>query len=88
MASHWLVNASSISTLLKRAQRASSDPTSQAAQRVLAQVAKLSPPLLKSHVPELQLALSDKKSVRTVEVAIQALAQLCRADPSCVPRDK
>lgn len=87
-ASRWIINRSSIAGLLKRAARPDSDPLGVAAQRLLAAVAKYCSPLLRTHVPELLLALADKKSVRTVEVAIQSLAQVCRADPSCVPRDK
>ncbi|KAF8582552.1 ARM repeat-containing protein [Ramaria rubella] len=80
----WIINTSSIPSLVKRIQRApdtTSDDSPSEADR-LARVAKVAlsyiskhcPAIHKPHVGEFAKALADEKNVRLGEVALQALA--------------
>lgn len=84
-ASLWIINTSSIPSLVKRIQRAPTeegdDPSPSEAER-LARVAKVAlsfvskhcPAIYKPHVGEFVKALADEKNVRLAEVTLQALA--------------
>lgn len=86
-ASLWIINTSSIPSLVKRIQRAptedSDDPGPSDAER-LARVAKVAltyiskhcPAIYKPHVGEFAKALADEKNARLGEVGLQALAAL------------
>ncbi len=87
-ASRWIVNRSSISPLLERAARSQMDPAGMAARKILDYTAKWCPSLFKSHVAELQKSLMNNKSPHVVQVAMHALAQLVKQDPTSVSSDK
>jgi sister chromatid cohesion protein PDS5 len=84
-ASLWIINISSIPSLVKRIQRAlteeGGDPGPSEGERI-ARVAKVAltfvskhcPAIYKLHVGEFVKALADEKNARLGEVALQALA--------------
>lgn len=72
-ASLWVVNRSSIHTLLQRTGK--SDFIGAKAVKLLRYVSKHRPAILKTHIAELQKTLSDKLSTASVEAGIQCLAQ-------------
>lgn len=44
--------------------------------------------MYKSHVAELVIVMADKKNEKLAEMALQALAAVSKADPSCAPDDR
>ncbi|KAI5453422.1 Sister chromatid cohesion protein pds5 [Naganishia albida] len=72
-ASLWVVNRSSIHTLLQRTGK--SDFIGAKAVKLLRYVSKHRPAILKTHIAELQKTMSDKLSIASVEAGIQCLAQ-------------
>ncbi|KAF9226311.1 hypothetical protein BS17DRAFT_794477 [Gyrodon lividus] len=80
-----IINQSSISTLIKRVQKSS--PSSKHAQQLLTFISKHCPMLHKPHVSELTKAIADEKNAVSVEVGMQALAAVVRADESLVVFD-
>ncbi len=85
-----LLNHSSISPLIKRLQRP--DPahpnTAEVAAKLLSLIAKEGAPMYKTHVDELVIVMGDGKNERLAEVALQALAAVCKWNESCAPSDK
>ncbi|KIK94536.1 hypothetical protein PAXRUDRAFT_827895 [Paxillus rubicundulus Ve08.2h10] len=80
-----IINQSSIPTLIKKVQKSS--PSSKHAQQFLAFISKHCPILYKAHVSELTKAIADEKNMVLVEVGMQALAAVVRADESLVVFD-
>ncbi len=87
IASWMIVNHSSIPPLIKRLQRPESGNVTAAAARLLSLIAKECAPMFKTHVAELVIVMADKKSEKLSQMALQALAAVCKADPSCGPDD-
>ena len=95
-ASLWIVNQSSIPTLLKSVQKgepAGRKPTkahaaSANAKILLTTISKHCPDLFRAHVSEILKALAEDKNLPLVEVALQALSALCVKDASVLPSDK
>ena len=44
--------------------------------------------MFKSHVAELLIVMNDKKNGKVAEVAVQAMAAICKADPDCRQDDR
>ena len=44
--------------------------------------------MFKSHVAELLIVMNDKKNGKLAEVAVQAMAAICKADSECRPDDR
>ncbi|KAK4057405.1 Sister chromatid cohesion protein pds5 [Microbotryomycetes sp. JL221] len=96
-ATFWLVNRSSIPTLLKRLSTKSNkvkgnndsevEATASAAASLLQFVSKQLPIMYKSHVAELTVAIGGNEDERTATVALQGLSKLIRAD-STIKVDK
>ncbi|KAK8847427.1 hypothetical protein IAR55_005285 [Kwoniella newhampshirensis] len=87
--SAWnIVNHSSIPPLIKHLQKPNSEASALAAGRLLSTLAKEGPPMFKSHVPELVIVLSEKKNEKLVEVALQALAAVCKVYPEIAPSER
>lgn len=42
----------------------------------------------KSHIPQLILLLGEKKSPKAIEIALQGLAAICKAEPEAAPDDR
>ena len=87
-ASWMIVNHSSIPPLFKRLQRPDSPEVTAVAARYLSLIAKECAPMFKSHVSELVIVMADKRNDKLVEVALQALAEVCKADKECGPDDR
>jgi sister-chromatid-cohesion protein PDS5 len=79
-ASLWIVNRSSIHTLLQATGNA--DDTSSKAAQLLRFVSKHRPAIFKNHIAELQKTISDKRSSTSVEAGIRCLAQASFGNPS------
>lgn len=98
LGSLWIVNTTSIPTLVKRLQKGDhsgrSNSTSQVqvvanlAQTLLTTMSKHCPSVYRPHVGELIKAIADEKNPRLVEVCLQALAAVCKHEPSSTPTDK
>lgn len=76
---YLLVNRSSISSLLKRAQSRPADADKSfaaCAVRTLTEISKQRPSLYKSHIAELIKVLSNEKDEKLVQVALHALSRL------------
>lgn len=92
--SPWLLNQSSIPTLIKRVQKGHGNSTSQShetasyAQTLLTYISKHSPALYKPHISELTKAIADEKNTTLVEVCLRALAGVVKWDPKLAPTDK
>jgi sister-chromatid-cohesion protein PDS5 len=99
----WVVNASSVPTLLakfklkvtakRNAPRMSqSDATAVDAQKhaatLLQALCKRCPAALKVHLPEFAVALMDDKNDMLAEMALQGIAALAVHDRSLIPSDK
>lgn len=94
----YIVNQSSIPTLVKRLQRG--DPTGDGygtssaqlsannAQALLTVISKHCPALYKPHIGELSKAIAEEKNPRLVEVCLQALAASVRWDEKLAPTDR
>lgn len=41
-----------------------------------------------AHVPELLIAIGQQKNEKLVEIALQALASVCKYQPSVAPKDR
>lgn len=91
-AAGWmLINRSSITGFVKRLVKPEGrDPAriAEISKRYLSLIAKECPPMYKSHVDQLVVAINDKKNDVLVEVALQALAALCKLDKDARPKDK
>ena len=91
-ASFNIVNPSSISPLIKVLSRPGNIPTKEArinaSSRLLSLMAKECAPMYGSHVAELGVVMTDKKTAKLAEVALQALAALARVDPKSIPDDE
>jgi sister-chromatid-cohesion protein PDS5 len=86
-----ILNHSAVSPLIKRMQRSEGprgDAMSRSAFELFAFMAKECPPMLKSHVPELVIVMSDKKNALLSEAALRGLASVCKAHPESAPDDK
>ena len=44
--------------------------------------------MYEKHLPELLICIGQQKNERLVEVALQALASVCRYDQTLAPKDK
>ncbi|KAH8116096.1 armadillo-type protein [Phellopilus nigrolimitatus] len=97
-ASLWIVNLSSVPTLVKRLQKGDhhtgGKSTSLAqvmadnAQTLLTTMSKSCPAVYRSHISEFTKAIADEKNPRLVEVCLQALAAVCKNEPGITPSDK
>ena len=97
-ASLRLINQSSIPTLIKHVRngdfseqsqsQSSADISAKNASIILNCIAKYSPAMFRSHVPELVKSVADEKHDRLVEVSLHALSALLQWDPSLTPTDK
>ncbi|KAI5121999.1 hypothetical protein M0805_001831 [Coniferiporia weirii] len=97
-ASLWIVNQSSIPTLVKRLQKGDhfrkGKGTSQIqvnannAEALLVMMSKHCPSVHRAHVSEFSKAIADEKNPRLVEVCLQALASVCRSEPGITQSDK
>ncbi|KDQ08190.1 hypothetical protein BOTBODRAFT_118968 [Botryobasidium botryosum FD-172 SS1] len=83
----WIINPSSVSTLVKRVQKGD-HYTSTNAATVLSYLSKFNPAILKSHIAEFTRGVLEDKSTALVEVCLQALAALSRWEPGLSPNDK
>ncbi len=83
-----IVNHSSIPPLIKRLQRPETRNLAAVAARFLSLIAKECAPMFKNHVAELLIVMADKSNDKLAEVALQALAAVCKADPACCPDDR
>ncbi|ORY30387.1 armadillo-type protein [Naematelia encephala] len=92
VASFNIVNHSSIPALLKVLQKAPvgehGRASTAAAARFLALMAKECPPMFKPHIAELVIVMGDKKNEKLSEVALQALAAVCKLDPEYAPDER
>ncbi|KAJ9093577.1 hypothetical protein QFC19_008306 [Naganishia cerealis] len=79
-ASIWIINRSSIPTLLQKT--AGTDTVGLKAVKLLRYVSKHRPSILRTHIAELQKALSDKVNILSVEAGMQCLAQASFGDSS------
>lgn len=79
-----IVNQSSVSTLIKRVQRADS----KHAQTLLTYISKHCPSLYRPHTSELTKAIADDKNARLVEAGMQALAAVSQSDEALAVNDK
>lgn len=92
--SSWILNQSSIPTLIKRVQKGHGNATSQShetaahAQTLLTYISKHSPAFYKPHVSELTKAIADEKNTTLVEVCLRALAGVLEWDAKLAPTDK
>ncbi|KAF9457542.1 armadillo-type protein [Collybia nuda] len=92
--SPWILNQSSIPTLIKRVQKGHGNATSQShataahAETLLTFVSKHSPALYKPHISELTKAIADEKNTTLVEVSLRALAGVISWDDKLAPTDK
>lgn len=93
----WIVNQSSIPTLVKRLQKVEggvgkADSRTQMAaknaQVLLKGISKHCPSLYRLHTSELAKAIADEKNKSLVEISLQALAAISRQDSSLAPTDK
>jgi sister-chromatid-cohesion protein PDS5 len=91
-ASFSILNPSSISPLLKALQSPPPGPRkdaiASAAARFLSFIAKECSPMFVNHVPGLLVTMSQQKNDKLVEVSLQALAAVCKVDPSVAPKDE
>ena len=101
-ASFWVINSSSIPTLVKKVQKASVEPKGKGkgkglsgaqlmgenARLLLVTISKFVPEMHKTHLSEYVKAIADDKSPRLVECCLQALASLVKSEPSLAPSDK
>ncbi|KLO11387.1 ARM repeat-containing protein [Schizopora paradoxa] len=98
-ASLWIVNQSSVPTLIKRLRRADASAASQNsnrradaaadnAQKLLTVMSKHLPTIFKSHVSELIKCIAEDANARLVEACLQALAAVSRAINGVAPTDK
>ncbi|WWD21518.1 hypothetical protein CI109_106004 [Kwoniella shandongensis] len=86
--SAWnIINHSSVSPLIKHLQKPASDASASAGARLVSTIAKEGAPMFKTHVSELVIVLSDKKNEKLVEVALQALAAVCKVFPEVTPSE-
>jgi sister-chromatid-cohesion protein PDS5 len=90
----WILNPSSIPTLIKRIQKGHGNATSQShataahAQTLLTFISKHSPAFYKAHISELTKAIADEKNSTLVEVCLHALAGVLEWDDKLAPTDK
>lgn len=95
----WLINQSSIPTLIKQVLKGKeSSGRSSAAVKVqtastnarllLTTISKHCPELYRAHVSQLLKAIADDKSERLIEIALQALAAVSKHDSGVIPSDK
>jgi hypothetical protein len=89
----WIVNQSSIPTMIKRLQLLKGNTVeaqtfADKLSIIFATISKCCPPILKPHVHEFYKALNDTQNPRLVEVALQAMASVARADKSVKPSDR
>jgi len=63
-------------------------PIAQAAASFLSLIAKECPPMYEKHMPELLICMGQQKNEKLVEVALQALASVCKYDQALAPRDR
>lgn len=86
-----IVNHSSIPPLIKVLQKPPSgnhdSNIADAAGKLMSLIAKECPPMFKSHVPELVIVMSNKND-RLSEVALQALAAVCKMEPESAPDER
>lgn len=91
-ASPWILNQSSVPTLVKCLQKV--DSHSEQARRadrarmLLSYISKYCPVMHSAHATELSKALGETKNHSLVETALQALSAAVRTDPSLFPSDK
>ncbi len=85
----WVINQSSIPTLFQELQRDDAKQTSPSpSEIILRYVSKHHPLLFKLHLLDLTRSLSETRSTRVLEVVLQALAALVRADAPTLPVDQ
>ena len=101
-ASLWIVNTSSIPTLVKMVQKADIEPKKKGkgkqlsgallagenARHLLVMISKCIPEMFRPHLSEFVKAIADEKSPRLVECSLQALSALVKNEPSLAPGDK
>lgn len=97
LSSLWIVNQSSIPTILKRIQKQdflSKDKNVERAQKIadsarvlLTTISKSCPAVLRSHVSELLKVIAEEKDPG-LELCLQALAAVSKQEPSLTPSDK
>lgn len=90
-ASFDIINKSMIPHMLKILQKPPSGAQglaiADAAARILTVISKECPPMFKDFVPQLVIAMTDKNE-RPSEVALRALAAICKIDPKASPEDR
>ncbi|KAL0069681.1 Sister chromatid cohesion protein pds5 [Marasmius tenuissimus] len=97
-ASLWIVNSSSIPTLLRTAQHGKATAKGRTMTKanqsagnalvLLNWMAKHCPALFKSHVDALVSVIQDGNNEKSVTIALQALAEVCRCDKSVAPSEQ
>lgn len=92
--SFWIVNQSSVPTLIRNIQKEDSSTVNQSntraahAQTLLHFVSKHCAAVYKSHIGELTKAIVDEKNVMSVEVGLNALASVLKWDNKLAPTDR
>lgn len=96
--SFWIVNQSSIPTLVKRLQKGDHHKkgegtsrvqiTANNAERILVTISKHCAKLFRPHVSEFAKAIADDANPRSVRISLQALASISRIEPEITPSDK
>ncbi|KAG8906739.1 hypothetical protein FRB99_006230 [Tulasnella sp. 403] len=86
----WVVNRSSIPTLMKRLRLddSTADPTSMRVQTLLQFASKHCPVIYKPHAVELAKAIGETKHLRLTESSLQALASIVHHDNKLAPTDR
>lgn len=86
-----MINSTSVSSLLRTLQTPPSndrrDDIIRVAARFLGLLSKECPPMYIAHVPELLVAIGQQKNEKLVEISLQALASVCKYQPSVAPKD-
>lgn len=86
-----IVNSTSVTTLLRTVQTPPNndrrDDFTRVAARLLNLLSKECPPMYIAHVPELLVMIGQQKNEKLVEISLQALASVCKYQPSVAPKD-
>ncbi|KAH8918667.1 ARM repeat-containing protein [Atractiella rhizophila] len=85
----FILNRSSIPTLIKRLQKQSgNEQTAASARELLNYAAKNCPALFKSHISELAKAMADEDNKMVMETCLHALSELAKEDSQALTNDK